>query len=155
MKKYLSVLLGIAFCLSVGFVSRLLHAEAMEVWYPTLAKSALTPPDIVFPIVWGLLYTLLGVCAGLVLCAQKLRAKKTLLGLFALQMGLNVTWNLLFFYMQSPLLGFINLLILDVLAAMFYVSAFCKVRSAAWFFLPYMLWMFFATYLNYYIFVSN
>ncbi len=155
MKKYLSVVLGIAFCLSVGFVSRLLHAEAMEVWYPTLAKSSLTPPDIVFPIVWGLLYTLLGVSVGLILSAQKLRTKNTLLGLFALQMMLNVTWNLLFFYMQNPLLGLANLMILDVLAVVFYLFAFGKARKASWLFLPYMLWMFFATYLNYCIYVAN
>ncbi len=155
MKKKLSIPLGIAICLLIGFLSRLLHETAMELWYPFIEKSVLTPPDIVFPIVWGILYVLMGISLGLLYSAKRLSSKKRLLCLFAIQLLLNVSWNYLFFYMQNPTLGLINLLILDVLAVMFFSRALKAKRSVAYLFLPYTVWMFFATYLNLYIALSN
>ncbi len=155
MKKSLPIVSGVVICLLVGWVSRLSHAEAMEVWYPMLEKSSLTPPDIVFPIVWGLLYALIGISGGLLYSAKDTPSRKTLLWLFAVQLLLNVSWNVLFFYQQNPTLGLVNILVLDVLAAMFCILAFIRKRSVALFFLPYLIWMFFATYLNLYIALNN
>ncbi len=155
MKKKLSIPFGITICLLVGFVSRLTHETAMEVWYPVLDKSALTPPDIVFPIVWGILYVLLGISLGLLYSAKDFPQKKSLLWLFAIQLLLNITWNALFFYLQNPALGLANLLILDILAVMFFIKAKKVKQNAALLFLPYLIWMCFATYLNLYILLNN
>ncbi len=154
MNKKLSIPLGIIICLLVGFLSRLLHTTAMEFWYPFIEKSSLTPPDIVFPIVWGILYLLLGISLGLLL-SMKTPKKQALLWLFAIQLLLNVSWNFLFFYLQNPLLGLVNLAVLDLLAIMFCFEAFKVKRSVAYFFLPYSVWLLFATYLNFYIFMCN
>ncbi len=154
MKKSLSIPLGIVICLLVGFLSRLLHETAMESWYPFLEKSALNPPDLVFPIVWGVIYVMMGVSLGLLVSAN-VSKKKSLLWLFAIQLLLNISWNYLFFYLQDPMLGFINLIILDVLAISFYFDALKVKRSIAYFFLPYSIWMLFATYLNLYIVMYN
>ncbi len=155
MKKQMSVLAGILICLFIGFLSRLLHEQAMLVWYPLLSKSALTPPDLVFPIVWGVLYILLGISLGLLYSEKESPSKRSLLWLFAIQLLLNVVWNFLFFYIQSPLWGLISLLALDILALTFFIRAIYNNRNAALFFLPYMIWMFFATYLNFYIVLNN
>ncbi len=155
MKKSFPIASAIVICLLVGWGSRLFHATAMEVWYPTLIKSPLTPPDIVFPIMWGILYVLMGVSIGLVYNGLNAIPKKPILWLFAVQLALNVTWNLFFFYMQNPMLGLVNLLILDFLAAICFAITLQKFRSAAFCFLPYSLWIFFATYLNLYIFLYN
>ncbi len=154
MKKSLSIPLGIAICLLVGFLSRLLHETAMEVWYPFLEKSPLNPPDIVFPIVWGVIYAMMGVSLGVLINADTPK-KKSLLWLFAIQLLLNISWNCLFFYLQNPMLGLINLIVLDALAIAFYFEALKVKRSVAYFFLPYMIWMLFAAYLNLYIVMYN
>ncbi len=154
MKKTLSVPLGISICLLIGFLSRLLHTSAMEAWYPFIEKSALTPPDIVFPIVWGILYILMGISLGILL-SLNVPKKQALLWLFAIQLLLNVAWNYLFFYLQNPLLGLLNLAVLDMLAIMFCFEALKVRRSMSYLFLPYTVWMLFATYLNFYIFWHN
>ncbi len=155
MKKKISIPIGITACLLAGFISRLLHKAAMEVWYPVLDKSALTPPDIVFPIVWGVLYVLMGISAGLLYSANTATSGKKLLCLFTLQLVLNVSWNYLFFYLQYPFLGLVNIAVLDVLAVIFFSGALKTKRSVAFLFLPYLIWMLFATYLNLYITLNN
>ncbi len=154
MKKSLSIPLGIIICLLIGFLSRLLHETAMEEWYPFLEKSALNPPDIVFPIVWGVIYVMIGISLGLLMNIDSTK-KKALLWLFAIQLLLNISWNYLFFYLQNPMFGLINLIILDVLAIIFYVEALKVKRIVAYLFLPYLIWMLFATYLNLYIAMYN
>ncbi len=154
MKKIVSISLGIVICLLVGMISRLFHAEAMDVWYPVLEKSSLTPPDIVFGIMWGLLYVMMGISVGFLYHSPH-SSKKWLLCLFATQLFLNITWNYFFFYLQNPFLGILNLMVLDVLAIVYFIGTWRVKRSSAVFFFPYLLWILFATYLNFYILISN
>ena len=65
-RTFLSVLKFVVALLLVGYVSSLLQRESLLTWYPTLNKSALTPPGNVFAVVWGVLYILMGISAGLV-----------------------------------------------------------------------------------------
>ena len=115
MKKSLSIIVAVAICFLVGWLSSLLNTPAVTGWYQTLNHSSLTPPDFVFPIVWGVLYLLIGVSAGLLYNVHKI-SKTPLLWLFGVQLLFNVSWNFFFFYMQSPILGLLNLIFLDVLA---------------------------------------
>ena len=77
-----------------------MQSDALRLWYPTLEKSSLTPPNAVFPLVWTLLYILTGLSMGLVLLADDRRKYKVLL-LFAFQLGLDSLWCYLFFICQS------------------------------------------------------
>ncbi len=155
MKKILSVLCGIAICMAVGFVSRLFHETAMVVWYPTLRMSVLTPSDLAFPVVWGILYLLLGISLGLLWAASNIPLRRPLLWLFGLQLALHLSWNILFFYMRDPALGLINLIALDLTGVLFFAGALRVKRNVAWLFLPYLVWILFATYLNLYILLNN
>ncbi len=155
MKKYLPILWCIVICLAVGAVSRLSHATAMEVWYPFLNKSPLNPPDIVFPIVWGILYVAMGISGGLLYMSEKSSGRSRMLWVFGIQLVLNYVWNLFFFYMQSPTWGLVILPVLVCLAIWYVMEVWKLNRKAAWFFLPYTLWMCFATYLNLYIVLNN
>ncbi len=154
MKKGLSILLGITLCLLVGFLSRLFQITSMDVWYPTLEKSVLTPPDLVFTIMWGLLYVLMGISVGILYRVHN-HHRKGLVRLFGFQLLFNLLWNFFFFYMRSPAFGFANVLILDIMAITYFAGVMRVKRSSAFLFLPYMIWMFFATYLNFYILVNN
>ena len=154
MKKVFYVIVAIALCLFVGWLSSLLNVDSIASWYPTLNRSSLTPPAVVFPVVWSVLYVLIGISAGLLYGAHDI-SKKLLLWLFALQLLLNVSWNFLFFYLQSPIMGFVNLLLLDVLGVAYFIGTLWIRRVSAYFFLPYLLWLIFASYLNMYIMIFN
>ncbi len=154
MKTKLPILFGIIACLLTGGISRLFHEPAMSTWYPLLEQSSLTPPNIVFPIVWGILYVLMGISVGLLYGMKIFPTKNILLWLFAIQLVLNVGWNYVFFYLQNPMLGFDCLIVLDLLAAVFFMGTVKVKRSVAFFFLPYLLWLLFATYLNFYIYLN-
>ncbi len=155
MKKYLPILCGIVICLAVGAISRMTHVTAMTEWYPFLEKSPLNPPDIVFPIVWGLLYISMGISAGLLYNEQKSMTRSRMLWVLGVTLALNYVWNLCFFYMQNPALGLVILPVLVCLAAWYIWDAWKVKRAVAWFFIPYGLWMCFATYLNLYIVLNN
>ena len=154
MKKSFSIIIAVAICLSVGWLSSLLNRAPIATWYPMLEKSSFTPPDYVFPIVWSILYLMIGISAGLLYNVHNI-SKRPLLALFAVQLLFNVSWSFFFFSMQSPLLGFVNLLILVALGVAYFVGTLWIKRSSAMFFLPYLMWILFATYLNFYIVVYN
>ena len=100
MKKVFSILVAIVICLFVGWLSSLMNVSPIETWYQSLEKSSFTPPDYVFPIVWGVLYILIGVSAGLLYNVHDI-SRRPLMVLFALQLLFNLSWTFFFFKMQS------------------------------------------------------
>ena len=112
MKRSLSIIASIVICLFVGLIASYLQNASIASWYPILDKSPLTPPSLVFPIVWSILYVLLGISIGLI-ASSRLERRKGLLLIFAIQLTLNFLWSFTFFFLQSPLAGFINILLLD------------------------------------------
>lgn len=154
MSKSISIALSVAVCLFVGYLSNLLQAESLATWYPTLNKAPLTPPGWVFAVVWSILYVLIGISAGLLLAGNNV-TKRLLLALFAVQLFFNLLWSFCFFTMQSVTLGVAVLFMLVVMALAYFFGAFLVERKVAYFFLPYLLWLFFACYLNIYMAMFN
>jgi tryptophan-rich sensory protein len=146
------LLVCVAVCLAVGGLGSLWTSAGVKSWYPSLVKPAFTPPGWLFGPVWTGLYVLMGVAAALVW--QKV-GWNAALGLFVAQLVLNALWSLLFFRLQSPLLGLIGIVALwaVLLAA---VIAFARIeRVAGWLLVPYLLWVSFAAVLNAAIFWLN
>ena len=154
MKRAVSYLLFVLLCLGVGYLSSFLQACSLEAWYPMLVKSPFTPSPAVFPVVWFVLYLLMGVVAAMVWNNPSIYSR-LLFTLFLSQLLLNVVWSYCFFYMQSPLMGLVVILVLLMLALMYVAACFVVSRLCGWLMMPYLLWLFFATYLNAYIAVSN
>lgn len=154
MKTFFTTILSATLCLFLGFIAQLFQTEALLEWYPHLIKSTLTPPGIIFPIVWTIIYALMGISVGL-LWNRHIPQKKGLLYLFIVQFTLNFLWSIMFFYFQNPLLGLFNIFLLDI-AVISYTSAVYKVsKLSGWLMLPYIIWLALATYLNFYIFINN
>jgi tryptophan-rich sensory protein len=153
-RTFLSVLKFVVLSLLVGYVSSLLQRESMSTWYPLLNKSSLTPPGNVFALVWGVLYILMGISAGLV-WGRRTSASWMLLLMFLLQLFMNLLWSFCFFYMQLPLLALVVLLALFLIVAAYVVGCYGQNRLAAFLNVPYMLWLLFAAYLNAYVVVFN
>lgn len=146
--------LSLAVCFAAAAIGSFLTSDAVTAWYAGLRKSPLNPPNWVFAPVWTLLYTLMAVAAWLV---WRRRDRPILfpLGLFALQLGLNVAWSWLFFYLHNPAAALVEIvaLWLSILAT---ATAFWRVsRPASYLLLPYLIWVGFAAVLNFAVWRLN
>ncbi|MGL5273645.1 MAG: TspO/MBR family protein [Phocaeicola sp.] len=150
----LSLFIPVLLCLLVGVIGSRVQSEAIEEWYPTLRKSYLTPPSYIFPIAWTILYICMGFSIGLIGYHRKWRIH-WLMTLFSFQLFLNFVWSFLFFYLQSPIWGLIDILLLDLSVCIYIMFAFSRYRTSALLFVPYAAWLFLATYLNFYIWYYN
>ena len=151
MRKFFAYFIPILLTFAVGALGSYVQGEALQEWYPTLVKSPATPPAVVFPIAWGVLYLLIGLSAGTML----VRGDMSVLRLWLLQLLLNFLWSVCFFALRSPLVGLLVILTLDVAVFAYIIYAASRRAVAAWLFVPYMLWLVFATYLNGYIYINN
>lgn len=145
---------SIILCLVTGYTAGILQAEAITQWYPLLNKPPLTPPNIVFPIAWTILYVLMGISFALVILS-KIKSKRAVIVMFVVQLILNWLWSLLFFRMQNPLLGYIDIVVLDGIVLWYTLVTFKQLRTSSILFMPYLAWLLFATYLNLYIIIYN
>lgn len=118
-------------------------------WYQGLAKPGWNPPDVVFPMGWTLIYALITI-AGITAwrAAPTNAAAEWVVGLFALNGFLNITWSILFFRFERPDWAFVEVLLLwlSILAMIVYCGRFSK--PAALLLLPYLVWVSFAGALN-------
>lgn len=154
MKKAWAYILPTLLCFVLGGLVAWWQSDAIEEWYPLLIKPALTPPDAAFPIAWSIIYLCMGISAGLVITSAAL-SRRRVMTLWFFQLGFNVLWSILFFVFRSPLLGLIDIVILDILVVI-YITQSARIRpGAAWLFVPYLLWILFATYLNAWILAAN
>lgn len=154
MKKVLSILIPVLICFGVGFTASLFQQDAIENWYPLLNKPELTPPNIVFPIAWSILYLLMGISIGLIIASDS-KEKPFFIKLFSIQLVLNFLWSMVFFYMQNPLLGLIDIILLDIVIVVYIIKTYKEFKASSMLFVPYLLWVMFASYLNLYILLNN
>ena len=145
----------IFFTEAVGAISGFLTKTGVKQYELFAKKPNLTPPGTVFPIVWGILYALMGIGAAMVWKSEQSGARKQGLLLFALQLIVNFAWSLLFFNAKVYGFAFIWLILLWVLILLM-VRAFYHVnRTAAYLQVPYLLWVTFAAYLNFMVWQLN
>ncbi len=137
---------GIVF---LGFLSgRIANSGHGNPWFDALAKPAIMPPGWLFPVAWTLLYILMGLALAMILDARSAKGRGLALGLFGAQFVLNLIWSPLFFAAHKVLPAFLVILAMLILAAAT-AAAFSKIRKQAmWLMLPYLLWLGFASVLN-------
>ena len=116
-------------------------------WYLLLNKSELNPPSYVFGIVWPILYILMMVSAFL--------AHKKIFSIFIVQLFFNAAWSWLFFRFQMPLIALLDIYLL--IAINIYISnlMYKENKLAFFLFIPYVVWISFASYLNLFIVINN
>ncbi len=124
-------------------------------WYQGLARSVLTPPNFVFPVVWTTLYVMLALAAHQMWRLRDVAEARAPFILFWIQMIVNWAWSFVFFEYHAIELGFYWIVALDVLMLAFILSALKIAPKAAFLVLPTLLWGSFAAYLNYMIWVLN
>ena len=140
---------------AVGAAAGLLTRGGMEDYQTQIVKPALSPPALVFPIAWGILYALMGVGAARVSLQPPSRSRRVAIQLFLVQLALNFAWSFIFFGAEAFLAAFLELAVL-LIAVVWMTAYFAKLdRPAAWLQLPYLLWLLFAGYLNYGVWLLN
>lgn len=156
MSKVLKFIAAVLICEGVGFVSTPFTIAAIPTWYATLNKPFFSPPNWIFAPVWTSLYFLMGVAAYLV-WEKGLKKKKVreALKFFTIQLGLNFVWSLLFFGLHSPLLAFIEIVVLWLAIFVTIKKFYPLSKPASYLLIPYLLWVSFAAVLNLSIFILN
>jgi tryptophan-rich sensory protein len=150
MNKITRILTVVVTCLVIGYFSGMVTRSAITTWYPTLVKPSFNPPNWIFAPVWSMLYIMMGVAAGLVwnrIDVEKEIVKKALT-FFAIQLALNALWSYLFFGLKNPMLAGVEVILLWLMIFETY-SKFVKINKiAGYLFIPYLLWVSFASVLN-------
>lgn len=151
MNKYTRILVLVATCLVVGYFSSLVTQDSVNTWFPTINKPSFNPPGWLFAPVWTALYIMMGIAGGLVWheinSPRREEVKKAML-FFAIQLALNALWSYLFFGLKNPLLALIEIVLLWLLIYETYAK-FGKINKfSGYLFIPYLLWVSFATVLN-------
>ena len=145
----------ILFTEAVGALSGYLTREGTELYNTTIIQPPLSPPSIVFPIVWSILFALMGIGAARVYLAPPSPARTRSLLLFLLQLAFNFFWSIIFFHFQAFGFALIWLVALWVLILLMILSFRQVDPLAAWLQLPYLLWVSFAAYLNFAVWLLN
>jgi tryptophan-rich sensory protein len=155
-KKVRSFIIAIIIPLAVGGLSALLTSGSMDL-YETIIQPPLSPPAILFPIVWTILYTLMGISSGIIYNSQNgtEASRNNALAVYALQLFINFIWSIIFFNLRAFLPAFILILVLWVLIIVMIIRFYKIDKTAALLQIPYLLWVTFAAYLTLAIYILN
>lgn len=121
--------------------------------YNTLEKPPLSPPSLTFPIVWTILYILMGISYG-ILKSKKL-VNEEIRFIYYLQLFVNAMWSIIFFVLKWRLFAFIWIILLDILVIVMISEFYKKDKLAGLLQIPYLIWILFASYLNLFVFILN
>ncbi len=134
--------------LLVGVVSGLISRGGMEL-FEMIKKPPLSPPGWIFPVVWTVLYILMGISSYLIYTADAPEEEiSEALGIYGYQLFVNFWWSIFFFNLRWYLFSFIWLLLLWGLILLMLLRFYCISKPAAYLNIPYLMWVTFAGYLN-------
>ena len=152
-RNLLHTIIGILIPLAAGALAARLARDGMALYMATAQKPPLSPPAWVFPVAWTILFVLMGIAS--VRVRAKVGLRSSAIRLYVLQLFVNFLWPLLFFRWQAYLFSFIWLLLLLVLVLRLF-DRFREVDALAGkLLIPYLIWLIFAAYLNFYAYLLN
>ncbi len=156
LQKLKTYITSILIALGVGGLSALATRGSMGL-YETITPPPLAPPPILFPIVWTILFTLMGISAAMIYLTETapLPQRKSALYTYVLSLIFNFFWSIIFFNGRMFLLSFIWLLILLFLIIRTIMKYYKINPIAAYLQIPYLIWVGFAGYLNFAIWILN
>ena len=155
-EKIKPYLISILISLGVGGLSAFLTRNSMDI-YENLNQPPLSPPSILFPIVWSILFILMGISAAIIYTykEEEPATVKDALVVYAISLFFNFFWTIIFFNMRAYLFAFIWLIALWILIILT-INAYKKINPlAAYLQIPYLIWVTFAAYLNLGVWVMN
>ena len=154
--NFVAFIINLAIPLSIGAIGAYFTASSVDTWYRTISKPSFNPPNGIFGPVWTSLYIMIGISAYLVWQKRaRIEQFPRTVAIYLIQLVLNLMWSFIFFYAHElgmALIEIIMLLIVIIINA----RVFYKIdKTAGLLFIPYILWVSFATVLTYSIFSLN
>lgn len=148
--------ISVAIALGVGGLSTLLTSGNMDI-YSRIEQPPLAPPPILFPIVWTILYVLMGISAAMIYEEKDRKPDevRNALTVYGISLFFNFFWSIIFFNMQAYLFAFVWLVALWGLILLTIIKYYRIKPIAAYLQIPYLLWVTFAGYLNFAIYILN
>ena len=150
-KNKAHLIIAIFIPLAVGVLSSLLSGSMA---YSAFNKPSFSPPSYLFPIVWTVLYILMGISSYIIYSSNSPDKRKALTT-YAIQLFFNFFWSILFFGLSQYLLAFVWLILLIILIVVMIYQFYQIQPVAAYLQIPYLLWCLFAAYLNFTIYMLN
>lgn len=142
-----SILIPVAVGAVVGFIT------SRFIDYNSLVKPPLAPPSILFPIMWTILYILMGISYGILKSKEKIDSSVD--AIYYLQLGINALWSIFFFVLKWRLFSAFWIILLLISVILMIIKFYSKDKIAGILQIPYVLWVAFATYLNIAIYILN
>ncbi|MBE6149541.1 MAG: tryptophan-rich sensory protein [Firmicutes bacterium] len=137
--------------LLLGTIIGILTSNYMD--YSNITKPLFSPPGFIFPIVWTILYLLMGLSYFVIKKTET--SDKKMDFVYYLQLFFNLSWSIIFFVFKFRLLSVIWVVILDILVIYMIYLFYKKIKLSAYLNIPYLIWILFATYLTIGIFILN
>jgi tryptophan-rich sensory protein len=151
----LGLVVFLVVCFAAAGIGGAVTTPKIGTWYATLVKPSWNPPNWIFGPVWSALYCCMAVAGWLVWREQGFVGAKLPLGLFAVQLALNVLWSCIFFGLETPGFAFVEVLLLWAAIAATMVTFWQRSMIAGLLFVPYLAWVSFASILNFAIWRLN
>ena len=150
-KSYATLLIWIVTIIAIGSIIGSLTKPEISAWYNALHRAPLTPPNYIFPVAWTILYAIIGICGWIIWRTQLFPQLIVIKCLYVIQLILNWSWTPLFFHCHLVGLSFLILASMDILVSMLVWLTYRKIRLVSLLLIPYLFWILFASYLNFYI----
>jgi len=151
----IKLVVSIILCQMAGFLGSLFTIPAIPTWYKTLNKPFFSPPNWIFSPVWISLFVLMGISLFFIWQRPGHPKFKAALIFFFVQLILNIFWSVAFFGLRSPLLGLIDIMFLWIAILLTILNFFKVSKFAGALLIPYLLWVSFATLLNFSLWILN
>lgn len=144
----------IAIPLAVGGLAALLTIDSMQA-FDNLKQPPLSPPAWLFPVVWTILYILMGIATYFIATSDKTYRARSALTVYGIQLAFNFLWSIVFFNLEAYWFAFVWLVLLWVLIIITTVLFYRISKPAGYLLIPYLIWVTFAGYLNFAIAMIN
>ena len=154
-KPWKSYLFWIILCEAVGILAGMFSKDGMEQYLQTVTQPSFAPPPAIFPVVWAVLYALMGVGMARVWLYGVVPEKLTAQNLFVAQLILNFFWPLIFFNVMAFGFAFLWIILLWILVLAMLLAFWRQDTLAGFLQLPYLLWITFAAFLNFTVWMQN
>lgn len=155
MKNLLKIIGLIFICFLPGIIGGFFTFNNLYPWFSLLTKPSFNPPNWIFSPVWTILYTLMGISLFLILKAESSKNKIKGVVFFAIQLVLNGLWSIVFFGLHQILLAFAVIITLLVFIILSIIEFYKVSKSAAYVLIPYLIWVSFASVLNFSLYLIN
>ncbi len=155
-KNIIYFIVAFILCQGTGIIGSVFTISAIPDWYAGLTKPSFSPPNWLFGPVWLTLYTLMGIALYLIWQKKGQDKKRQLVSrLFLVHLFFNALWSILFFGLKNPLLGLLDITVLWLMIVILTVKFWQTERAAGLLLVPYLLWVSFASLLNFFIWRLN